>query len=362
MQEILWGQPERLIGSVLDKNARVFVVAGRAYRDSALRREVERLFECTLFEGYSPNPKYEEIKAGIGLFASSRCNCILAVGGGSAMDVAKAIRLHADARPEEDLLERNTSEFVRAIPLVAVPTTAGTGAESTRYSIFYRDGKKISLDHPVCLPDVALLWEGWLEGLPQEQKVSTMLDALCQGIESAWSVRSDEASETLALLAVQKIAAAQEAYLCAPYDKEIAREVMEASSLAGQAIERTKTTAAHAMCYRLTSDYGVPHGKAVALTLPHIWEVMLRKEETNDPRGIGYVRGQFLKIARAYGAEDAEEAIGKFSENLARFGVVAPKISPQELPSLVKAVNVSRLSNNPIPLSEQDLTEIYSLL
>lgn len=362
MQEILWGEPERLIGSVLDKNARVFVVAGRAYRDSALRRTVEGMFECTLFEGYSPNPKYEEIKAGIGLFASSQCNCILAVGGGSAMDVAKAIRLHADAKAEEDLLERKTSESVRAIPLIAVPTTAGTGAESTRFSIFYRNGTKISLDDPACLPDVALLWEGWLESLPQGQKVSTMLDALCQGIESAWSVRSDEASEVLALLAVQKIAAAEEAYLCAPYDKEIAREVMEASSLAGQAIDRTKTTAAHAMCYRLTSDYGVPHGKAVALTLPHIWSVMLGKEETNDPRGIEYVRGQFLKIARAYGAEDAQGAIAKFSENLVRYGVVAPKIFPQDLPSLVKAVNISRLSNNPIPLSEQDLEKIYSLL
>ena len=316
---------------------------------------------ATVFDRVIPNPTIACVREGIALLVSAGADFVVAIGGGSPMDAAKAIAtLAVQERTDEEIFAGGYAPA--ALPMAHVPTTAGTGADSTRYSIFYRDGKKISLDDPVCLPDVALLWEGWLEGLPHEQKVSTMLDALCQGIESAWSVRSDEASETLALLAVQKIAAAQEAYLFAPHDQEIAREIMEASSLAGQAIERTKTTAAHAMCYRLTSDYGVPHGKAVALTLPHIWKVMLGKEETNDPRGMDYVRGQFLKIARAYGTESAEDAIAKFSENLSRFGVVAPKIKPEELPALVKAVNVSRLSNNPIPLSEQDLEKIYSLL
>ncbi|MGN1234747.1 MAG: iron-containing alcohol dehydrogenase, partial [Christensenellaceae bacterium] len=139
---------------ILPKGAKCLVVGGSAYKRSTLRQTVEEWLTPVLFDGYSPNPKAEEIKEGVRLFQREKCACILAVGGGSAIDTAKAIKYYS-GDPDTDFLSAKPDKEAQTLPLVAIPTTAGTGAESTRYSIFYRDGKKTSLDHPCCLPDEA---------------------------------------------------------------------------------------------------------------------------------------------------------------------------------------------------------------
>ncbi|MGN1081941.1 MAG: iron-containing alcohol dehydrogenase, partial [Candidatus Avispirillum sp.] len=213
-----------------------------------------------------------------------------------------------------------------------------------------------------CLPDEALIWEGWLEGLPDRQKVATMLDALCQAIESYWSVASNEQSGALALLAIRKIMSYGDDYILRPYDKKVAWEIMEASSLAGQAIQITRTTAPHAMAYALTTEYGVPHGEAVALNLPGVWERMLLAEEVNDERGREAVFTRFDKIASEMGAGSVSQAIDLFRKKLVLYGVKAPSVSEKDASRLVASVNVERLSNNPLKLSVQDLGIIYKNL
>lgn len=359
MQEI-YEVSERFLElkDILPKHATVLVVAGSTYRSSKLKETMED-YDTVVFDGYSPNPKYEEIKEGVRAYRQGKCNCILAVGGGSAIDTAKCIKLYSDHDPDSDFLGKEVSKYAKAVPLIAIPTTAGTGAESTRYAILYKNGEKVTVAEESGLPDIAMLWEGWLKGLSQRQKVATVLDALCQAIESAWSVKANEISLALALLAIEKITKNIEDYLFKSYDEKVAREIMEASNLSGQAIQITSTTAPHAMCYKITTLFGIPHGMAVSLTLPHLWRKMLSDTRSNDARGRKYNEEIFLKIAKAYGCDSVEEAIDRFEKNLVRYGVEVPRFTDGQLEIMVKAVSIPKLSNHPAPLCVDDLYEIY---
>lgn len=343
------------------QGAKCLVVGGGYYHGSQVERAMQGV-DTVLWHGYSPNPKYEEVKDGIKTYQENNCNCILAVGGGSAIDTAKAIKLYSDRNIADDFLLEDPTQKAESVPFVAIPTTAGTGAESTRYSILYKNGEKVSLSEQAGLPDVAILWEGWLKDLPQRQKVATLLDALCHAIESAWSVKATDESLVFALDAIERIAKYEDAYLLQPYDKEVAKQIMFASNLAGRAIQFTSTTAPHALCYKLTTTYSIPHGVAVSLTLSHLWRKMLHETESNDVRGRDYNEEIFQKIAKAYGTSSVEEAIEKFEKNLVRYKVERVKSTEEELEMLVNAVAFDKLANHPAPLTREAIRSIYRLL
>lgn len=361
-QKLVWCKEDFLPVRAEIAEKKCLVVCGKAYASSPLKRIVESCCVPVYFKGYSPNPKYEEILAGIALFRSSACECILAVGGGSAMDTAKGIKLGAYGDPEKALFGGEVPKESLSIPLIAVPTTAGTGSESTRYAVFYRDGEKVSATHEGCIPDVAVLCSAFLKRLPMRQRIATYLDAYCQAIESAWSVRATEQSKTLAFSAIDLLTEHGEAYLAGSQGEETLNSVMQGSSLAGQAIDLTSTTAAHAMCYQLTVLYGIPHGMAVALCLPKIWRYMLAQSDWNDPRGEGYVRTTFDDIAKHMGASTVLAAVEAFETLLSRHGVVAPALTEERIAYMASKVDVSRLSRNPGRLTEKSLCEIYDTL
>lgn len=137
------------------------------------------------FAEFTPNPLYEQVVKGVELFNNNKCNCIVAVGGGSTIDVAKCIKLYCKMNPGENFLlqEKKDSQ----IPLYAVPTTAGTGSESTKHAVIYYEGSKQSISHESIIPNVVILEPSLLKSLPVYQKKCTMLDALSQAIESFWS-------------------------------------------------------------------------------------------------------------------------------------------------------------------------------
>lgn len=143
---------------------------------------------CAVFQGFSSNPKYEDVLRGVEAFRAENCDAVVAVGGGSSLDVGKCIKLFARMDPEQDCLAQPLQE--NGVPLAAVPTTAGTGSESTHFAVVYVNGEKRSVASTAALPDLAILDADALDTLPLYQKKCTLLDALCQGIESAWSVRS----------------------------------------------------------------------------------------------------------------------------------------------------------------------------
>ena len=185
-----------------------------------------------------------------------------------------------------------------------------------------------------------------------------MLDALCQGIESWWSVNSTAESMGYSRRAIEGIAKNWEGYILR-HQTEAAEQIMLAANYAGRAIDITQTTAPHAMSYKLTGLYGLPHGHAVAVCLPEVWEYMLgHMDRCVDKRGAEHLQGVFDDIANALGCEGPAEAVKWVRGLLKELEMVYPK-GEDKLDELTASVNPVRLRNNPIALDSKALRALY---
>lgn len=210
-----------------------------------------------MFSDFTPNPLYEQVCNGIELLKTSNCDTILAVGGGSAIDVAKCIKLAVLAKEGNaaiipPLVSTRVACDGTKLLFIAIPTTAGTGSESTHNAVMYYKGSKQTVTNDGILPDYAVLEPSVLKTLPLYQKKCTMMDALCQGIESWWSVNSTEESYEYSRKTIELIMANWQKYIF-ENDEGAAAQIMLAANYGGRAINITATTAAHAMSYKITS-------------------------------------------------------------------------------------------------------------
>lgn len=360
MQNIIHNDRTALRDHIAGTGAkRILLVHGSSYDTLPIRAFFEGLEGVTLvhFTDFSPNPELSSCIAGTELLRRTHCDMIAAVGGGSAMDVAKCIRLFADT----DLGDGKAVPVPvpRDIPLLAVPTTAGSGSESTRFAVIYLNGEKQSLDAEECLPDAVLLDAALLQTLPDRQRRATMMDALSHAVESLWSVRAAEESMELARAAIRGVYASCEGYLANTTDGNAG--MLEAANLAGQAINLTKTTAGHAMCYQLTVRYGLPHGHAAALCNAVLFPHMLAHPELCvHPRGEAHLRDALQQIAEAMGCETPAQAAEKFAATVRKLGLTAPHgASEAEIAELTRLVNPERLGNHPIRLDADTISALY---
>lgn len=341
---------------------KVMLVVDTSFPYLSIREKVAQMaVPYIVFDHFGSNPLYEDVCLGVNSFNEERCDAIVAVGGGSTIDVAKCIKLYCHMDPATNYLRQEAADS--GIPLVAIPTTAGTGSESTRFAVIYYDGKKQSVNHVSIIPDYAVLEPSVLTTLPAYQKKCTVLDALCQGIESWWSIHSTAESQDYSRQAVEMLADNIETYIFGTCDLQTAGNVMQAANLAGQAINITQTTAPHAFSYKLTSLYGLPHGHAVAVCLPDIWTYMLEHPQgCIDPRGEVYLQGVFHNIAQALHCRTAEEAAAYMRNLLSRMGMRQPS-SPnraEDLATLSASVNPIRLKNNPVALDDNAIRNLYN--
>ena len=337
---------------------KLFVVHDDSYNCLSIRNEVKNFeVERIYYGSVKSNPLYIDICKAVSVFNTEQCNGIIAIGGGSVIDTAKCIKLFCRMDDRASYLEQ---EFVEnSIPIIAVPTTAGSGSESTHFAVIYHNGEKQSLDHKSIMPDYAILIPELLNTLPLYQKKCTFLDALCQGIESWWSVNSTEESKTYSKIAIEKLMQSMNFYFSA--DAKSMENVMEGANYAGRAINITQTTAPHAMSYKLTTLYNLPHGHAVAICLPEVWRYMLdNMDKCTDSRGVEYIRGIFVDIAHALGHSTVSQAIDGFSDMLVKIDVLPPKnVSKEEISLLASSVNPTRLKNSPIYIDEKAAKTLY---
>ena len=314
------------------------------------------------FSDFSPNPKYEQVCTGVEKFNSNNCDAIVAIGGGSAMDVAKCIKLFCKMNSNENYL---TQEFFDTeIPLIAVPTTAGTGSESTRYAVIYYNDEKQSVTHDCIVPNYAILDSSLLKTLPLYQKKCAMLDALCQGIESWWSVNSTDESKEYSKIAVETIMQNWRPYIFED-DDNAAEQIMLASNYAGRAINIAQTTAPHAFSYKLTSLYGIPHGHAVAICLPEVWEYMIDNlDKIIDIRGAVYLSYILNKVAYVMGGNTPIAAVGIFRNIMNQMKLCNPvsKKKKEDLEILSSSINPTRLMNNPVRIIRKSIYGLYTLV
>ncbi len=309
------------------------------------------------FCNFQSNPLYESVVEGVEAFNFNRCDAIFAVGGGSAMDVAKCIKLYSNMDHSLNYLDQMI--VPNNVKLVALPTTAGTGSEATRYAVIYYKDAKQSVTHESIIPTTVVFDSSVLVTLPIYQKRATMMDALCHAIESFWSVNSNDESRAYSREAIELIIENMESYIAGNVDKN---EIMlKAANIAGKAINITQTTAGHAMCYKLTSLYGIAHGHAVALCVPALWEFMLNNiEKCIDRRGNAYIEQIFVDIALAMGCSDPYIAVKKLHDIVSLLKLDVPHMTEvEDFEVLRGSVNPVRLKNNPIELSVENIDEIY---
>ena len=350
---------------------KLFLVIDSSYPFLNIKDAIEVLpvEEKVKFSDFTPNPLYEQVCKGIELLKSSKCDTILAVGGGSALDVAKCIKLAVLAEEGNDaiippLVNTRVKCEGSTIPFIAIPTTAGTGSESTHNAVMYYEGAKQTVTNDGVLPDYAILEPSVLKTLPPYQKKCTMMDALCQGIESWWSVNSTEESYKYSRKCIELIMANWRKYIFENND-EAAANIMLGANYGGRAINITATTAAHAMSYKMTSLYGLPHGHAVAVCFPEIWKYMLsHPENCIDSRGQEYLSGIFQNIANAMGVANPYVASDVFTCMMRDMELKNPVSNnrAEELEVLSKSVNPIRLKNNPVMLDINAIKILYSVI
>jgi len=317
-----------------------FVVCGNSLsriRPGEFFRSLENKGGVVYFKDFEPNPDHSSVDAGIARFKDSGCELIVAAGGGSAMDVAKTIRFEGGFD----------------VPFAAIPTTAGTGSEATHFAVIYRDGVKTSVGDMSMIPDMVLLDPMTLVNLPVYQKKATMADALCHSIESFWAPCATDESRGYALSAMDTILSLGASYVerdysgfrdCEDVDAEVKEElgsIMRAAYDAGRAINITKTTGGHAMCYKLTTMYGIAHGHAAILCVNALWDFMRTRMELPEP------------------LESRKAEFDKLYECLA---LEVPEITDADIEVLAGSVNADRMSNNPMKLTTDEIKSIYKTI
>ncbi len=311
------------------------------------------------FSNFQPNPLYDSVVEGVKLFRAEQCDSIFAVGGGSALDVAKCIKLYSNLPGDgTDGFWLKTQINPSDIPFLAMPTTAGTGSEATRYAVVYFDGVKQSITSESFIPDIVLMDPNSLKTLPLYQRKATMCDALCHAIESFWSVNSTEESKAYSKQAIQGVLENFDGYL---NNTDAGNGgMLKAAHMAGKAINITQTTAGHAMCYKITSLFGCAHGHAAILCDRILYSWML--QNTNkciDSRGEDYLVNTLNELGQALGCSDALLGAEKLASIFEKLDLSIPVASDSQYEELKNSVNPVRLKNHPVFLDVDSIDYLY---
>lgn len=294
---------------------------------NTFEKEVKN-FKITYYNDFTTNPKAEEVEAAIKL--NLKYDIIIAVGGGSVIDFAKSYKYYTKSDCK----------------IIAIPTTCGTGSEATQFAVLYKNGKKISLDDKSLLPDYAIADSQFVINTPKYIKACTALDCFCQAIESYWAIKSTPLNKEYAAKAIK---------LCKNNIVEYVNnslnynEMMSASNYAGKAINISRTTAAHALSYAITTKYSIPHGHAVALSMKDLFNanIKVNPNNCNDIRGVDYVKKTLNEILELLDTDN----FTSYWENLLKEIDVEyslSKLNINDKDYIIQSVNTERLKNNPV--------------
>ncbi len=330
----------------------------------ALRPVVEK-YRPRVFTDFKSIPLLEDLKKGLKALAPD-FDLVLAVGGGAALDMAKLLALFSvqEHEPEKYILEGETIKKAM-VPLVAVPTTSGSGSQATHFAVCYANGVKYSVAHPSMLPCVAVVDGELTLSMPPSVAASTGLDAFSQAVESFWSVNSTDESRAwareAAALALKNLAGSVNGGA-----RENRFAMARAAHLAGKAINITKTTTPHALSYYFTLKFDVPHGHAVALTMGELFEynALVGEGRCADPRGAAFVSARMAELLELMGCRSPLEGKRKIWELMDAAGIERDfrrlGIGPDEFRKGLDEINWERAKNNPRSHSLEELERLFA--
>lgn len=307
----------------------------------------------------TPNAPYQEAQECVDLIKDNNCDCVVALGGGSVMDTAKAAAsICMTDQPVKYFLEHTDDLPQTGLPVIAIPTTAGTASEITRVSVLSdpETHTKHSMHSDALYAKVALVDPELTYTVPRHTTASSGIDVLCHALEGYWCKNHQPITDTMAFGSLKRVFK----YLNIAYEEpenEEAREGMcEASVLAGLAFSLPGTTGPHACSYPITGLFGVPHGEACGLTLVEFLYLNAAGDE----------EGRIMRLARRLGFSNIEEMANRIIELQVQTGLLQnlKSFSPtdEQIDQLVAGSKNSTLLRNPVEVTDEDLYRIFNSL
>ena len=322
-------------------------------------------FAYDVYDAVMPNPTIEAVQAGVAAFAASGADCLIAIGGGSPQDTCKAIGIvtanpeFADIRSLEGVADTKNP----SVPIIAVPTTAGTAAEVTINYVITdtQHSRKFVCVDPHDIPIMAVVDADMMAGMPASLKVATGMDALTHAIEGYTTLGAWELTDALHLKAIEIIAAALPG--SAAGDDADGERMALGQYIAGMGFSNVGLGLVHAMAHPLGAFYDAAHGVANAILLPHV--MRFNAESTGE---------KFREIARAMGVAGTDqmtieqariEAIGAVSAFAAALGaptsLSALGADKADIPALAAAAIADVCAGgNPREATLDDVISLYT--
>ena len=323
-------------------------VRATGYVDDVAERLRAAGAHLAIFDDVIQNPTTATVAAGVEFARSHTPDLIIGFGGGSAMDAAKGINfIHTNGGAMEDY-EGNGKASRPMLPSFGVPTTAGTGSEGQSYALISRleDRRKMACGDPGARFRVAILDPELLSTTSRAVRFVTGIDAIAHAVESHVSTRANPVSRLFSKQAWERLSRSFVASLVPDADLAVRGDMLLGAHLAGAAIESSMLGAAHACANPLTARYGIIHGLAVGLLLPHV------------------VAYNSMTVAEAYAGLDPRELSAELTQLFAAGGVPLRLrdhgVEPAALPALAAAAATQWTAQfNPRPVQETDLHAIY---
>lgn len=301
-----------------------------------------------LYDRVMSNPTVDCVFEAAAMAQQERCDCIIAIGGGSPMDAAKAAA--GIAVQEVRKADIFAAAFTKALPIAAIPTTAGTGSEVTPYAILTNDAAqtKTSIGSPVLFPRFAFLDAVYMQGLHKQVTINTAIDALSHAIEGMLSVRASPLTDAAAKESIAAIIDSFTAMEQEHLDLKVRQKLLWASTLGGMVIANTGTTAVHAAGYMLTYFKNIDHGRANGLLLGHYLKVLEKKDRTLHTNRVR----EMVSVLKPGGLE-------AFALSLDRLLGIRERFDPAELEDFAeRSIKAKNILNCVIKLEKEDILEI----
>jgi 4-hydroxybutyrate dehydrogenase len=343
------------------------VGAGLAARVAGSMKQAGLFTE--VFDAVHPNPLEEDVEAGAAAYRAGKFAGLLAVGGGSPMDVAKAIAVLATHPAPLELYDdtKNGAEKIVSPlpPIYAVPTTAGTGSEVGRSAVvtLRRTKRKTIIFHPTLLPRIAVLEPELTAGLPPRITAATGMDAFTHGLEAYFARGFHPIADSVAIGCVEMVIENLPRAVEHGDSLEARGKMLLAASMGATAFQKGLGVV-HSLAHPLSTRYGMHHGTTNALLLPPAlgYQIEVRGKELSNA-----LRGRWQRAARLFPEgerarpEDLPGAIAAFnrrvglSESLPALG-----LRREDIPALAhEAFEDPCHQENPLPMTEKDLALIY---
>ena len=327
--------------------------------------ELRQKAQVTWIRQVSSNPTHIDVYNILDRLKGYRPDVVLAIGGGSTIDLAKCCVGLNYLCSRERFLPEDVRQAIRSknyikhpvsIPIYALPTTAGTGSEMTQWATVW-DGEgtaKYSIDAPHLCPKRAYIVPEYTMTMPRRLTLSTGLDALCQATEAYWAKASNPMVKEIAKAALRLLVQYLPLALSEPSKLYYREKVCLGSLLSGLAFSNTRTTACHSISYPLTMRFGIEHGLACALTLSEVMKINLPAIDGAE---------ELLEGLMVESADELQEWLERISHGIVEFRLSSFGIQKQDLPELARmSFTLGRMDNNPVELSQEKVKRILETI